>query len=111
MPVYCSYRKLPARKLDGSKALRDPAGPGIGAAVEGRMIHMESENQDRAMTGSRGRWPTGLRDFRPGGWQSFATSAEKTCAGRPRYPSIRYRLAQESDMIAQRLLIFVASAM
>ena len=51
------YRKLVARKFDGSKARRGPGRPRIKREVEQLIIRMASENRDWAMTGSRGRWP------------------------------------------------------
>jgi putative transposase len=50
------YRKLVARKFDGS-ACRGPGRPRIKREVEQLIIRMASENRDWAMTGLPGRWP------------------------------------------------------
>ena len=51
------YRKLIARKFDGSKARRGPGKPRIKREVAQLIIGMASENRDGAMTGLQGRWP------------------------------------------------------
>ena len=51
------YRKLIARKFDGSKARRGPGRPRIKREVEELIIRMASETGIGAMTGLRGRWP------------------------------------------------------
>ena len=50
------YRKLVARKFDGSKARRGSGRPRIKREVEQLIIRMASENRDWAMTGLRERW-------------------------------------------------------
>jgi hypothetical protein len=51
------YRKLVARKFDGSKARRGPGRPRIKREVEQLIVRMAEENLDWAMTGLRARWP------------------------------------------------------
>lgn len=51
------YRKLVARKFDGSKARRGPGRPRITREVERLIVRMAKENRDWGMTGLRGRWP------------------------------------------------------
>ena len=51
------YRKLVARKFDGSKACRGPDRPRVKREVEQLIVRMASENRDGAMTGLRGPWP------------------------------------------------------
>jgi hypothetical protein len=51
------YRKLVARKFDGSKARRSPGRPRVKRTVEQLIVRMAKENRDWVMTGSWGRWP------------------------------------------------------
>lgn len=51
------YRKLVARKFDGSKARRSPGRPRISREVEELIIRMAVRTGAGAMTGSLGRWP------------------------------------------------------
>ena len=51
------YRKLVARKFDGSKARRYPGRPRIRREVEQLIIRMAGKTGTGATTGSRGRWP------------------------------------------------------
>ena len=51
------YRKLVARKFDGSKARRGPGRPRIKREVEELIIRMASENRDWGYDRLRGRWP------------------------------------------------------
>jgi hypothetical protein len=51
------YRKLVARKFDGSKARRGPGRPPIKREVEELIIRMASENRDWGYDRIAGRWP------------------------------------------------------
>ena len=51
------YRKLVARKFDGSKARRGPGRPRINREVEQLIVRMARRTVTGAMTGLRGRWP------------------------------------------------------
>ena len=51
------YRKLVARKFDGSKARRRPGRPRIKREVEELIIGWPARTGTGAMTGLRGRWP------------------------------------------------------
>jgi hypothetical protein len=51
------YRKLVARKFDGSKARRGPGRPRIKREVEQLIMRMASENRDWGYDRIVGRWP------------------------------------------------------
>ena len=51
------YRKLVARKFDGSKARRGPGKPRIKREVEELIIRMASENRDWGYDRIAGHWP------------------------------------------------------
>ena len=51
------YRKLVARKFDGSRARRSAGRPRIKREIERLIVRMAKENRDWAMTGLRGHWP------------------------------------------------------
>ena len=76
------YRKLVARKFDGSKARRGPGRPRIKREVEQLIIRMASENRDWGydrIAGGAGQ--SGVRDFRSNGWQCLATPRSAAGAG------------------------------
>jgi hypothetical protein len=52
------YRRLVARKFDGSQARRGPGRPRIDQDVEGLIVRMARENRSWAMTGLSGRYQT-----------------------------------------------------
>src|SRR5882672_1976211 len=51
------YRRLVARKFDGSRARRGPGRPRITREVEQLIISMASENRDWGYDRIAGRWP------------------------------------------------------
>ena len=51
------YRRLVARKFDGSQARQGPGRPRIEQDVEGLIVRMARENRSWAMTGLSGRSP------------------------------------------------------
>jgi hypothetical protein len=73
------YRKLVARKFDGSKARRGPGRPRIKRGVEELIIRMASEN--RAWGYDRIAGESGVRDFRSNGWQCLAAPRSAAGAG------------------------------
>src|SRR5712664_428667 len=76
------YRKLIARKFDGSKARRGPGKPRIKREVAQLIIGMASENRDGGcdwIAGGVGQ--SGVRDFRSNGWQCFAAPRPAAGAG------------------------------
>jgi len=82
------YRKLVARKFDGSKARRGPGRPRIKREVEQLIIRMASENRDWAMTGLRGRWPIWGARFPIKWWAMFCDATvcrrRRNASARPR---------------------------
>jgi putative transposase len=63
------YRKLVARKFDGSKARRGSGRPRIKREVEQLIIGMATRTGTGALTGLRGRWPIWGARFGSNGWQ------------------------------------------
>ena len=51
------YRKLVARKFDGSKARRGPGIPRVDRELGQLIVRLAKETVTGAMTGLRGRWP------------------------------------------------------
>jgi hypothetical protein len=51
------YRRLIARKFDGSQARRSPGRPRIDGEVEELIVRMAKENRSWGMIGLSGRWP------------------------------------------------------
>lgn len=52
------YRKLVARKFDGSKSRRYPGRPGVDGKIEELVVRMARENSGWVMTGSSVPWRT-----------------------------------------------------
>src|SRR5712664_2461187 len=76
------YRKLIARKFDGSKARRGPGRPRIKREVEQLILRMASENRDWGydrIAGGAGQ--SGVRDFRSNSWQCLAAPRPAAGAG------------------------------
>ena len=55
--ILAGYRKLVARKFDGSKARQGPGRPRIKREVEQLIVRMASENRDWGLTGLWAPWP------------------------------------------------------
>ena len=74
------YRKLVARKFDGS-AHRGPGRPRIKREVEQLIIRMASENRGWGYDRLAGALANGTRDLRSNGWQCLATPRFAASAG------------------------------
>jgi hypothetical protein len=82
------YRKLVARKFDGSKARRGPGRPRIKREVEQLIIRMASENRDLGYDRIAGRWPIWATRFLI---RRLAMFCDVTVCRRPRSASAQPR--------------------
>jgi putative transposase len=84
------YRKLVARKFDGSKARRGPGRPRIKREVEQLIIRMASENWDWGYDRIAGALAKSrVPDFRSNGWQCSAAPRFVASAGAQTHNQLR----------------------
>jgi putative transposase len=74
------YRKLVARKFDGSRACQGPGRPRLKREVEQLIIRMASENRDWGYDRIAGAMADLVCDFRSDGWQCYATERPRAGA-------------------------------
>jgi len=87
------YRRLIARKFDGSKHRIYPGRPRVETAIEELVVRLAREIPTGAMTASSARWPTWAITFRT---RQSATSCAATTS-RPRRSEVRRPLGRSSS--------------